>query len=219
MVRGAREMKRDTRNSPSPGRPPSQQKVTAVMEAACRQFSVHGFDGASMDEVAKCAHVAKATVYARFGSKAGLFMAALDELSSRLPSAEELTRGSPADVRAHLRGIAHQMLQMALSWPAIGICRMLVLPMKSAPHLGEEFWKKTVEEYHAAMRRLLREADAAQLLDVPDPAIAASQFIALVTGDPTLRMLLTSQRFKSEKEGEAHVEAAVGLFMAGYSRV
>jgi len=112
------------------------------MEAACRQFSVHGFDGASMDEVAKCAHVAKATVYARFGSKAGLFMAALDELSSRLPSAEELTRGSPADVRAHLRGIAHQMLQMALSWPAIGICRMLVLPMKSAPHLGEEFWKK-----------------------------------------------------------------------------
>lgn len=204
------------RRASSVGRPRSNERVLAVLDAACHQFSQSGFDGATMDGVAEAAGVTKTTVYSYFNSKENLFLAALDAMRERLLSPKDLVAGPTEDVQAHLQAIAARLLKMSLSRPAIGICRMLVLPRESAPHLGQEFWSNTVSLYRAALKEVLCAAGQRGRLAIPAPDRSVSQFFSAVTGDPLFRMLITSCRPLSESEDEAHAEAAVALFLAGH---
>jgi AcrR family transcriptional regulator len=59
----------------------------AVLDAAARLFSEHGVDGVSMDAIAAAAGVGKGTLFRRFGDKAGLAVALLDERERELQAA------------------------------------------------------------------------------------------------------------------------------------
>jgi AcrR family transcriptional regulator len=56
----------------------------AVLDAAAQLFSEQGVDGVSMDAVATAAGVGKGTLFRRFGDKAGLAVALLDEREREL---------------------------------------------------------------------------------------------------------------------------------------
>lgn len=53
------------------GRPPRAERE--FLDAAVDVFAQHGFDGASMEALALAAGTTKPTLYARFGSKGGLY--------------------------------------------------------------------------------------------------------------------------------------------------
>ena len=61
------------KKSQPPGRPKDLGKRDAILDAAKRLFATHGFDGTSMDAIAKTAEVSKLTVYSHFGDKESLF--------------------------------------------------------------------------------------------------------------------------------------------------
>lgn len=63
----------DNDDRPSRGRPRDAEKNNAIVEAASLLFLEQGFDGTSMDEVAKRAGVSKQTVYSHFSGKEQLF--------------------------------------------------------------------------------------------------------------------------------------------------
>ena len=65
------------RPAPGPGRPKDLAKRAAILDAAVRMFTRHGFEGASMDQIAAEAAVSKLTVYSHFGDKETLFGDAL----------------------------------------------------------------------------------------------------------------------------------------------
>ncbi|MCE4369610.1 TetR/AcrR family transcriptional regulator [Xanthomonas hortorum] len=198
------------------GRPKDAEKTAAVLSAACQHFSIFGFDGTTMDDVANAAEVAKATVYSHFESKSELFIAALDALHGQMPSPEDVVAGPSEDVPTHLRAIARRLLKVALSRPALGICRMLILPTESAPALVQQIWVSTVARYRNAIQAVLCEAERRRQLRLTDPERAVSHFISLATGDLAMNMLLTSRRPMAAMDEDAHVEAAVSLFLAGY---
>jgi AcrR family transcriptional regulator len=54
-----------------------------LLEAAERRFFEHGYHGTSLDDIADEAGYTKGAVYSTFGSKAGLFLAFLDEFNER----------------------------------------------------------------------------------------------------------------------------------------
>jgi AcrR family transcriptional regulator len=56
---------------PRVGRPPRDEQE--FLDAARDVFARHGFDGANMDQLAAAAESTKPTLYARFGSKDGLY--------------------------------------------------------------------------------------------------------------------------------------------------
>ncbi|MGP7795547.1 TetR/AcrR family transcriptional regulator [Sphingomonas sp. CLY1604] len=60
-------------------RSPSAHRVT---EAAVHHFSVNGYDGGSLNEIAEAAGIRKATLYSHFSGKDELFLAALDDASA-----------------------------------------------------------------------------------------------------------------------------------------
>ncbi|HEY8331772.1 MAG TPA: TetR/AcrR family transcriptional regulator [Pseudomonas sp.] len=204
--------------SEKPVRRGRRNKSADVLSAACRQFSRRGFDGTNMDSVAASARVTKMTVYANFGSKSGLFAAALEELKRDMPAPEDLMRCAGRDLAEDLRGVAIRLLEVCLRSSTLGIYRMLIFPLESDPYLGRNFWRGTIEPYHEAMRRILREADRRGVLTIADPACASSLFFSLVIGEPTLRMLLGAECAMSRRARTAHVKVAVDLFMAGHGR-
>lgn len=73
--------------------PPARERADAarnrvkVLDAAARLFREHGVVNVSMDQVATAAKVGKGTLFRRFGDKAGLAVALLDEQEKRLQAA------------------------------------------------------------------------------------------------------------------------------------
>lgn len=70
--------------------PPPKERADAarnrvlVLDAAARLFREHGVAAVSMDQVAAAAGVGKGTLFRRFGDKAGLAVALLDEQERQL---------------------------------------------------------------------------------------------------------------------------------------
>jgi TetR/AcrR family transcriptional regulator, regulator of autoinduction and epiphytic fitness len=63
------------------GRESSVEKVEQILAGAMQEFLAHGYAGASMDRVAACAGVSKATVYSHFQDKEGLFKALIEQMA------------------------------------------------------------------------------------------------------------------------------------------
>ena len=75
------------RASPPRERADAARNRAAVLDAAERLFAERGIDGVSMDAVAAAAGVGKGTLFRRFGDKAGLAVALLDERERELQEA------------------------------------------------------------------------------------------------------------------------------------
>jgi AcrR family transcriptional regulator len=77
----------ELRTSPPRERADAARNRAAVLDAAERLFAAHGIDGVSMDAVAAAAGVGKGTLFRRFGDRAGLAVALLDERERALQEA------------------------------------------------------------------------------------------------------------------------------------
>ena len=66
-----------------PRRELAGQVEERILDAAGRVFLEHGFQGASVDEIAEAASAGKPTIYARFPSKQALFTAVIERLVRR----------------------------------------------------------------------------------------------------------------------------------------
>ena len=64
-----------------------------ILAAASELVQLHGIDGVSMDDVARAACVGTGTLYRRFGDRAGLALALLDEHTKEFQ--DELIAGPP----------------------------------------------------------------------------------------------------------------------------
>jgi AcrR family transcriptional regulator len=76
-----------------PERADAARNRARVLEAARRLFAARGVEAVTMEEVAREAGVAKGTVFHRFGDRAGLALALLDEHERDLQ--ERIVRGPP----------------------------------------------------------------------------------------------------------------------------
>ena len=93
-----------------PGRPRDPDVDRNVVEAAVAIIIEQGFDGLTMEAVAKRAGVAKASVYRRFPSKVDLAVAACEAVSPALPPVPDT-----GSVRDDLLVVLHHLLDKLLS--------------------------------------------------------------------------------------------------------
>jgi len=75
------------RTSPPKERADAARNRTVVLDAAAELFRRHGVDAVSLDSIAAAAGVGKGTLFRRFGDKAGLAVALLDEQERTLQDA------------------------------------------------------------------------------------------------------------------------------------
>jgi len=77
----------------------SPRTTELLVSAAIAQFADHGFDGVSLRQIAASAGVDASLIIHRFGSKLGLWQAAIDQLADRLVTTlQEISNGAPTDI-------------------------------------------------------------------------------------------------------------------------
>jgi TetR/AcrR family transcriptional regulator, mexJK operon transcriptional repressor len=197
---------------------PSGGKAESILAAAKRTFLASGFGAVSMDAIAREAGASKATVYAHFGSKEELFGAVIERECEQYFTRFSAGELDPRDVRASLTVLGRRFLELILSSDAIALHRIILGEVTRFPMLGEVFWRAGPERERVQIETFLRGAAAAGALSLPDPRLAAEQFVSLVRGDVQLRQLLRLEAEPSDRDIEIAVGGAVETFLRAFER-
>ncbi|MGH3655139.1 MAG: TetR/AcrR family transcriptional regulator [Micromonosporaceae bacterium] len=173
---------------------PTQERADAarnrarILQAASRLFAEGGITGISMDAVAAEAGVGKGTLFRRFGSKAGLAVALLDERERDLQEAM-LSGPSPlgpgARAADRLRAFAAGYLQFLER-------HLDLVRLSETSHPGARYQIGAYRFWHAHVSVLLAEINPG--LDVP---YVAHALLAPLAAD--LNQALTSDDFSFQR--------------------
>lgn len=195
---------------------PQGRKVAQVLDGARTVFVLHGYERASMDEIARAAGVSKATVYSYFADKRELFTAMYRAEMLRLAdSAVELTDTHLPPEHA-LREAGRRMLEYLTSDFALAMYRICVAETPRFPEIGRAFYEGGPEMGRECFGAYLRDADARGVLQVDDIDLAADQFFQLCQTTICDRMICGVQCQFTNAEIERVLDGAVATFMARY---
>lgn len=194
----------------------SRGKAEGVLAAAERAFLAAGFGAVTMDAIARDANVSKATVYAHYSGKEELFGAVVARLSERRFHGFSVEALDPREIEASLTTIAARFLDLVLSPEAIALNRIIIGEVTRFPALGAVFWEAGPERTRMQIESFLRRAAAAGSLAVPDPRLAAEQFIALARGEIHLRRLLRLEDAGDPAGLSAAASGAVATFLRAF---
>lgn len=192
------------------------RKFEQVLKGARQVFLADGFEGASVDDIAKAAGVSKATLYSYFPDKRMLFMeVARSECERQADEAVELVDfGAPP--RQVLRFAGHKTIEILTSEFSQRIFRICVAESERFPDLGREFYQTGPMLGRARLGDYLRGSVARGELSIEDFDLAADQFIELCKVDIFPRMIFGIDTRFSQTEIDRIVDGAVDMFLARY---
>ncbi|MBL0027866.1 MAG: TetR/AcrR family transcriptional regulator [Rhodanobacteraceae bacterium] len=201
-----------------PGRPKDMGKRDAILDAAKQLFASHGFDGTSMDTIARVAEVSKLTVYSHFGDKEALFKAAVESKCEQQMPADlfQVPPGTP--IRTALLAIAQGFHGLIHSPESLSLHRMMIANAGQDVHLAELFFDAGPRKTLSDFERFLNQAIAARQLDIPEPSRAAQHFFCLLKGIGHLKLLCGCAKPVPKKEVAAHIDSVVDMFLRAYGR-
>lgn len=195
---------------------PLGRKVSQVLDGARAVFVLHGYERASMDEIARAAGVSKATVYSYFADKRELFTAMYRAEMLRLAdSAVELNDTHLAPEHA-LHEAGRRMLDYLTSDFALAMYRICVAETPRFPEIGRAFYDGGPELGRACFGAYLRAASERGVLNVDDIDLAADQFFQLCQTTICDRMICGVQYTFTEAEVARVLDGAVATFIARY---
>ena len=190
-------------------------KRRQIMDGARRVFLGDGFDGASMNDIARVAGVSKGTLYVYFESKEQLFEAMIRE--DRKQQAERLVfpdhPGSPPEL---LREYGRELVGMMLRPDMIAHLRIVVAATGKFPRLGQAFYEAGPCHGVSKLARELEKMRAAGALAFEDGELAARQFIDLCKSGVFNAAVFGAVEIVPAEDIAASVDAAVEVFMRAY---
>ncbi|MFG1346975.1 TetR/AcrR family transcriptional regulator [Xanthobacter autotrophicus DSM 431] len=201
----------------APERPePEARKRREIIDGARRVFFDKGFDGASMDEIARASGVSKATIYVYFASKEELFQALVEV--DRRKSAERLFEFDPGDpdVANLLQRIGESFMTMMVQPDHIRLVRMVMGVAEKFPSIGRTFFETGPCEGGRRLADLLARQRDIGNLDVDDCEAAAFQFFGLCQGNLAKSLLFGTRQQPTAEQIAATVASGVRVFLAAY---
>ncbi|MCL3881344.1 TetR/AcrR family transcriptional regulator [Marivita sp. GX14005] len=192
------------------------RKFDQVVDGARRVFLRDGFEGASVDDIARAAEVSKATLYKYFPDKRLLFVevaSAQCREQARVTLDRVDMSKPPRDV---LCVVARQFLTFLFSDMGQSIFRICVAEADRFPELGREFYRCGPMVMRDALTDYLRQAAARGELRIDDFELAADQFAELCKADLWSRLIFGIARSVSECERQRVIDGAVETFLARF---
>ncbi|MEK0164357.1 TetR/AcrR family transcriptional regulator [Phaeobacter sp. A36a-5a] len=196
--------------------PRKGRKYDQVLLGARDVFMAHGFEGASVDDIAREAGVSKATLYSYFPDKRLLFMEVARHGCARQADTAVSIGAGCCDPETALREAGHHVLSVILSEFGVKMFRICVAEADRFPDLGRRFYESGPATIRAQLREYLTEATARGELRIEDLDLAADQFAELCRADMFLRLLFNIDADIGDDERERVVEAAIKTFLARY---
>ncbi len=191
-------------------------KLRQILDGARKVFLADGFDGASMNDVARAAGVSKGTLYVYFDSKEALFEALVR--SEKQAQAERHTYfdDPDSDVAANLRRVGLSLCDMLARPDSVAIARMVIGVAGKFPRIGRAFYEAGPQFGKERLAAYLVGQVAAGKLRLDDPQQAASNFLQLAHSEIIKARLFGMNAEISAADIERSVENAVDVFMRAY---
>ena len=194
----------------------SPKKAEMMLKAAQRLFAEGGYEGVSMDRVAKTAGVSKATLYAHFHSKENLFAEMMEAENDRADDRDWIPERFEGDAESVLRRFAHGMARFFVDGRGLATYRLFVADLHRFPELVARFHAAGPMAMHARIAWLLAQIAERGALAIDDPETAADHLMSLVQGRLPFDCSIGMPP-PSEAEIERQVDNAVRFFMRGYA--
>jgi AcrR family transcriptional regulator len=204
------------------GRPPREhagQVEERILDAAGRVFLEHGFQGASVDEIAEAASAGKPTIYARFPNKQALFTAVVERLVRQNTSHYALSCGGDS-IEERLDALAAIILTRVLAPETIGLIRVAVAEARRFPDLATSVSCMGRQRQIEAVAGVFGELAATDPIGAspafaPDQLIeTARRFLDLVVLPMLMRALFGEDLVALRAEIEPHSARSVAFFLA-----
>ena len=197
------------------GRSKPKPKEQEVLDVATDYFLAHGYQGASINAMARSSGISKESIYRYFSSKKQLFEAVigreLAEYQAGVRSA--LSAEKTMDLREALINIAETVLEVATTDRTLALRRLIFDEARRSPDVGQHYFKIGPEYAFAAVEEIFRSHHAESEFD---PAILSRHFLALVAYRPILERECALGPAQSRAQIRARVESIVADLMKAF---
>ncbi len=192
-------------------------KRTQILSGARTMFMEHGFASTSVEKIAKTAGVSKGTIYNYFASKEILFVALITGECGGEAQIPDMAELMAAPIENVLTQFGSQWLGGLLQEDQQRLFRIVLAEVMQFPQLGQLIESTGPALCMSVLSEYLAQLNRAGHLNIPQPKLAAEQFMALCDAG-ILRRLQLSVSNPSQSEINQQVASAVQLFMNGYAR-
>ena len=192
------------------------RKFDQVLAGAREVFMTDGFEGASVDDVARAAGVSKATLYSYFPDKKLLFMEVARQECQRMAD-ETVARIDPsAPVADVLTMAATEIISFLTSRFGVRIFRICAAESERFPELGRDFYESGPMRGRDRLAEYFRHAREEGALELDDVVLAAEQFSELCKTRLWPRAVFGLQSEFSREEIDCVAREAATTFLARY---
>lgn len=192
------------------------RKYEQVLAGARDVFMADGFEGASVDMIARTAGVSKATMYKYFPDKRMLFSEVAQVECQRQASSALARIDRSAPPREVLGEVGRTFLGFITSKLGEQIFRICVAEADRFPDLGQRFYESGPAVMRTEMAAYFVEACARGELLIDDYEFAADQFGELCKADLWTRLIFGVIKDVTEQDIDRVIDNAVETFLARY---
>jgi AcrR family transcriptional regulator len=191
-------------------------KRRQIVDGARQVFMAHGFDAASMGEIARVAAVSKGTLYVYFKSKEELFEAIVgQECLANAQQIFDLDAGDH-DVEGVLTRMGTAFVGFLCRPGGASPLRTVIAIAERMPEVGRRFYETGPAVGIGQLEGYLRAQVAAGVLVVEDCEVAAAQFLDACLATVFKPVLFNFSETPAPARIEYVVKIAVRTFLAAY---
>lgn len=201
----------------APQSPRKGRKFEDVLAGAREVFLTQGFEGASVDDIARAAGVSKATLYSYFPDKRLMFLEVAKAECCRQVVDVEDKISSHVKLKDALLIAAVTLVEFFTSDFYLRMYRVVVAESDRFPELGRQFYETGPMMGRNRMVAYLQEAEARGEIQIEDKALAADMFTELCRADVFTQMLFGIKTKPTQAEKDRVINAAVAMFLARYA--
>jgi TetR/AcrR family transcriptional repressor of mexJK operon len=202
--------------TPLPGRPKDLRKHEQILDAAELHFMKLGYEGTSMDAVARDAEVSKITIYSHFADKAELFQAVIARKCEFYARSQDYDRLVDAPLEKALSIIGRNFVALILSDEAISMHRIVESESLRHSQVATAFYDSGPKRLKAALHSLISHWVQHGQLRIDDIELAIDHLLSMLKGEAHMRRLLNLAPIPDQRSIDRHIASVVGVFLAAY---
>lgn len=196
---------------------PTQAEAERLQEklrkAALATFVKNGYDGTTIDAIARAAGITRRTLYARYSDKRAVFLDVIPWALTLRTEREFAPSADGDDLAAALVAVARGSLARALDPDTLGLTRIALNESARFPEFAVSAQTMTWSARQREVMELLRRHQQAGAIRVDDVEVSAGQFLAMIELLP--QRLADFGIYRTKEEEERHLHHAVNLFLRG----
>ena len=198
------------------GRSKPKAKEQEVLDVATDYFLEHGYQGASINAMARSSGISKESIYRYFSSKKQLFEAVIGrELAEYQASLRRLSAEKTMDLRDALTTFAETVMSVVTTERTLAMRRLIFAEARRSPDVGQHYFKIGPEQALSAFEEILKshrtESDFA-------PAVLGRYFLGMISWRTMLERECGVSPVPTRAEIHTCVESIVDDFMKAFLR-